>query len=74
MAEGKKAQDINTAEDTAQLHLDEPEDHDEKKEHSSDRVHLPAGNSSMQLDDRALINEAELIMKKMLPSHIVNCF
>ena len=43
-------------------------------EHSTDRVHLPAGNSSMQLDDRALTNEAELIMKKMLPSCIVNCF
>ena len=70
MAEERKAQDIPTA----QLNPIEPEDHDEEKEQSSDRVHLSAGNSSMQLDDRALTNEAELIMKKMLPSHIVNCF
>ena len=46
--------------------------HKEKEE--TDRVQLPDGRTSMKLDDSLLTEEAEYLMMKMLPAHIVNCF
>ena len=49
----------------------EPAEHNEEK--VDDRPSPSNSGSSVQIDDSILTNEAQSLMRKMLPSHIVNC-